>query len=233
MRRRGAGARGGRRARAGVHPRSAPCADAAARQRPELERLAERLAAAAGECAAAHLDDDVVGRTRIFGHHVGGDLVAEGFAALDREAVQVPLTRERHRARGEVLEQSEVGRVSGTLGPARTDLYLGAEIAQPPEDVGIGIGRHEHPQPPFAGGGDHRGGERRVSAASRWRVGGDPRARSGRGVRRPRDGAARRTGVALCGSRKRCPSRPSPTPRRRLRNRAHPTAVGCAETASL
>jgi hypothetical protein len=130
--------------------------------RAELDSLAQPRGARARQCAAAHLDDYVIhGRAR----QLRRDLVGDGLAALDRQAVLVALAGERHGPAGKLLPQPQVGGVPGCSWLARARHDVAAEPAQPGHDARVRVHRNEHAQPARPGPRHDGRGERRVPAA--------------------------------------------------------------------
>jgi hypothetical protein len=138
------------------------------RDRAELGRLAQARRARAGQGAAADLDDDVVhGGAR----ELRGQLVGDGLAALDRQAVLAALAGERHGPGRKLPPQPEVGGIPGHSRLTRAGHDVAAEPAQPVHDAGLRIGRDEDAKPAAAGPGDHGRRERGVPAARDREVG--------------------------------------------------------------
>jgi hypothetical protein len=145
----------------GVQPRLAA-------DRAQLGRLAQACRARAGQGAAAHLDDDVVhGGAR----ELRGQLVGDGLAALDRQAVLVALTGERHGPGRKLAPQPQVGGIPGHPRLARARHDVAAEAAQPGHEAGLRIDRDEDAKPAPARPGDHGRRERGVPAARDREVG--------------------------------------------------------------
>ncbi len=129
-------------------------------------RLAEAVAAGAGERAAADLHDQPVDRL------AGGcDLPGERLAALDGEPVEVPLARERQRALCERLLEPLHGGIAGNAGGAGADGDERAQLLEPVQHERVGADRDEDAQRALARGRDDRRGERRVAAARDREVG--------------------------------------------------------------
>ncbi len=132
-------------------------------QHAEGHRLGETLCHRTPERAAADLDHDVV--ETCLACQRGGDLVAEGLATFDREAVLVALAGKGKRAFGDRRLQAVIGRVAGHAFYAGTNGDLGSERLQPVDHGGLGVGRDEHEEAPAAGGGDDGGRQGGVAAA--------------------------------------------------------------------
>ena len=154
--------------RPGERPRarqSAPCAPgawfrAARRRPPPRTGLGPRHLRVHRRRPGSRRDRDALSGQR------RGDLVAEGLAAFDREAVLVALAGKRQGAFRDRRLQAVIGRVSRRHPPRRRQTVISAPSArQPVDDGGLGVSRHEHEQPPAAGGGDHRRRQGGVAAA--------------------------------------------------------------------
>ena len=130
--------------------------------RAQARGLAEGLDGRAGQGSPADLDDQVV---QAVVSEVRYELVAEGQAALDGQAVLRALGGERQRPGVQFLAQPAVGGIAGDAGLARAGDHVRAEVMQPPDDPRVGLGRHEHGQSPAPGPGHHSRRQGRVSAA--------------------------------------------------------------------
>ena len=86
-------------------------------------RVSQRLVAGARERAAADLHDRPVDAST---PAASGELVAEGRAAFDREAVEVPLAGERQRPGGDRLREAEVRSGRRARRPSRSQTSTSA-----------------------------------------------------------------------------------------------------------
>jgi hypothetical protein len=132
-----------------------------ARQGAQRARLAKSLCYGRRQRAAPDLDHDAVDA---FARQLRGHLVPEGHAALDGQAVLVPLAGERQRAVGEGSLERVVGRVAGNAGVARGHDQVGLELLEPGHHDRVGVRGDEHLQPPARSPGHDGGGQRRVAA---------------------------------------------------------------------
>ena len=113
----------------------------------------------ARERPASDLDDGAVERDAR-----RRQLPAERVAALDGEAVEVALARERHRPGRERLQQAAIRRVTRPA-VTRATRDAGAERVEAGEHRGICTGGDEDAQRPAAGRGHDRGGQSGVATA--------------------------------------------------------------------
>ena len=182
-----------RRARgpAGRRLRSGPRGSRVGGGRAELPRLASPWMHGRRQRAPADLDERAWSRrpprdprSRV------GELVAEGHAALDGEAVLVALAGERDgpgvdRRPQPMVRSGRPGRRAGARRRSRSR----AEGLEPRDDGRVRVGRDEDVELATRGAGDDRRGQGRVAAAGD----GEPRATVGRAGdrrRRPRARAA-------------------------------------------
>jgi hypothetical protein len=136
-------------------------------QNAHLRGLAQGLDAGAGQGSPADLDDEVIE----VAFEIRDELVAEGLAALDGQAVLGALGGEGQRAGFQLPPQPVVRRVTGQAGFARADGHFRAQITQLPDHPRVGAGRDEHGQRPAAGPGQHRRRQGRVPAAGDGQTG--------------------------------------------------------------
>ena len=126
--------------------------------RPHVHRLGEGLHATARQSSAPDLDDEVV-ETMPAGPQIGHDLVSDRLPTLYGQAVLVALAGEGQRAGVDLLAKPDVGGITGHAWRA----WAHDQVAQAPDDGGVGVDRDEHPQTPAAGGGHHGRGQSGVA----------------------------------------------------------------------
>ena len=102
------------------------------------------------------MDDQAVDRGSVIGQLVD-ELPSQRRAALDGEAVEVALHRERHGTPGDGLHQPLHGGIAGLAGPALADLDHCLERAQPLHDRLLCAWWHEHQQATLRRAGHHCG----------------------------------------------------------------------------